>query len=88
LVVVAVVGASVDVTVTGLESVGPKVELAWISEWPVTVTLSVTDRFSPWLTVKVQDPEPPFAMSLGDGGQVVLFTVPTFPVVLQVPVVG
>jgi hypothetical protein len=87
LVIVAELGASEDVTVTVLDESGPKVVLELRSEWPVTLTVSVTDRFSPWATVKVHDPLPPFAMSLPLGGQVVLVMAPTVPAV-QVPLAG
>src|SRR3989442_1096511 len=56
LVIVAELGASVDVTVTVLESVGAKVTVLTRSEWPYTVTLSVTDASSPSTAVKSQVP--------------------------------
>src|SRR5258708_10648948 len=70
LVIVAVLGASSDVTVTLLDKVGPKCAVAARSEWPLTVTVSVTEAFSPWSAVKSHVPVPPFAIS--PGGQVVL----------------
>jgi hypothetical protein len=56
LVVVAVVGASSDTTVTVLDVAGVNVEVLTSDEWPFTVTVSVIDAFSPWTASKVQDP--------------------------------
>jgi hypothetical protein len=85
LFVVTVVGASSDVTVTVPDEVGPKVVVAERDEWPLTVTVSTTFRFSPWATVKVHDPEPPFATVRAP--QVVVVMEPTVPAV-QVPLAG
>jgi hypothetical protein len=77
LVTVAVLAASVDVTVTVLDWVLVKTELVLIDEWPDALTVSVTDLSSPWTAVKVQVPVAPGA--IGDGGQVKLVAVPTVP---------
>jgi len=75
LVTVAVLGASEDLTVTLLDPVGPKVELALRAEWPDALTVSVTLVFSPWNAVKVHVPVSPAAMA--SAPQVVPVIVPT-----------
>src|SRR5260370_37999706 len=70
LVIVAELGASSDLTVTVLDEVGPKCAVLTRSEWPFTVTASVTVASSPWTAVKSHVALPPFGISAG--GQVVL----------------
>jgi hypothetical protein len=77
LVVVAVLGASVDVTVTELDELGPKSEVVLRDEWPDALTVSITVAFSPWTAVKVHVPVPPGA--IGAGGQLTLVALPTDP---------
>jgi hypothetical protein len=70
-VVVAVLGASDDVTVTLLEPC-ENVELVLRVEWPYAVTVSVSpDTFSPTVAVKVHVPVAPCcpAAASGPGGQ-------------------
>jgi len=81
LAIVAVLGASEDVTVTLLDEVGPKVELVLRDEWPDAFTMSVNPvKFSPTVAVKVHVPVAPGA--IGDGGQLTLAGVmPLVPAV-------
>ena len=74
LVIVAELGASSDLTVTVLDEVGPKCAVLTRSEWPFTVTASVTVASSPWTAVKSHVALPPFGISAG--GQVVLAMAP------------
>ena len=80
--VVAVLGASSDVTVTWLELAGPNdpAELPW----PVTLTMFFTVAFSPWVTVKVHDPGLPDTLPPGMSSAVqVVFAAGMLPVVGQ-----
>jgi len=82
LVVVAVLGASEDVTVTLLDWVLVKVELLLRDEWPDALTVSVKPtRFSPTGAVKVHVSVAPGAIPvLPPGGQLTLVAVmPLFP---------
>ena len=84
LVTVAVLGASEDVTVTLLDTLFVKVELALRAEWPDALTVSVTMAFAPWTAVKVHVP-----MALGamfSAEQPELATVPAVPAVQGEPV--
>jgi hypothetical protein len=84
LVVVAVLGASVDVTVTELDELGPKSEVVLRDEWPDALTVSITVAFSPWTAVKVHVPVAPGAIAAG--GQLTLVAVPLDPEAQAVPV--
>jgi len=84
LVTVAVLGASVDVTVTLLDELGPNVELALRDEWPDAVTVSVTVASSPCTAVKVHVPVAPDAIAAG--GQLTLVAVPAVPAAQAGPV--
>jgi hypothetical protein len=77
LVTVAVLGASVDVTVTLLD-ICENLELELTDEWPDAVTVSVNpDKFSPTVAVKVHVPVAPGcpAAASGPGGQLILVAV-------------
>ena len=84
LVTFAELGASVDVTVTLLDWVLRKVELALIDEWPDALAVSVIVLISPWTAVKVHVPVAPGA--IGEGGQLTLVAVPTDPAGQAAPV--
>jgi hypothetical protein len=77
LVVVAVLGASEDVTVTGLDWVLVKVELLLSDEWPDALTVSVKPaKFSPTGAVKVHVAVAPGAIPVDPpGGQSTLVAV-------------
>jgi hypothetical protein len=89
LVIVAVLGASEDVTVTLLEPC-ENVELVLTDEWPVAVTVSVNPvTFSPTVAVKAHVPVAPAwpAAASGPGGQEMLLAVmPLVPVAQALPV--
>jgi len=74
LVTVAVLGASVELTVTLLDWVLVKTELALIDEWPDALTISLTELISPWTAVNLHVPVAPGA--IGPGGQEMLVAVP------------
>src|SRR6185503_10902885 len=78
LLVVAVLGASVDVTVTLLDCVFVNVDVLLRDEWPDALTISVTDAFSPTAAVNVHCPVLPGAIAAG--GHVTLVAVPSNPV--------
>jgi hypothetical protein len=83
LVVVAVLGASEDVTVTEFDWVLVKVELLLSEEWPDALTVSVRPAtFSPTAAVKVHVAVAPGAIPvLPPGGQLTLVAViPLLPV--------
>src|SRR5207249_5387301 len=84
LVTVAVLGASVDVTVTVLDCTLLKVEVVLRAEWPHADTVSVTVAISPWTALKVHVPVARGA--IGDGGQLTLVAVPTVPAAQTWPV--
>jgi len=87
LVTIAVLGASVDVTVTLLDGGDVNVELVFNVEWTDAVTVSVNPaRFSPTIAVKEHVPVAPGAAS-GPGGQLTLVAViPEVPAAQAVPV--
>jgi len=74
LVTVAVLGASVDVTVTLLDWVLVKTEPELMDEWPDALTISVNPAtFSPTAAVKVHVPVAPGAIPVvPPGGQLPL----------------
>src|SRR5262249_46600788 len=78
LVTIAVLGNSVEVTLTLLDWVGPNVTVARRSEWPLALTVSVTVvNSADWFTVKVHVLVVPGATSSAE--QSVLVTLPTLP---------
>ena len=79
LVVVAVLGASEDVTVTELDWVLVNVELLLRDEWPDALTVSTSPaKFSPTVAVKVHVAVAPGAIPvLPPGGQSTFCAVPS-----------
>src|SRR6266567_9124180 len=89
-VTVATLGDSSDVTVTLLDSVGPKVFVVRRSEWPdtfnwfVTVKVAAASDGPAWFAVKSHVPVAPFAIS--SAPQVVPVLLPTLPAGQEAPV--
>jgi len=78
LVTVAVLGNSVEVTLTLLDWVGPNFAVATRSEWPLTLTVSVTVvNSAAWFAVKVHVLVVPGATSSAE--QFVPVMLPTLP---------
>src|SRR5207249_3101129 len=82
LVIVPVVAASCDVTVTWLEALGPNVPFE--APWPETCTMLFTVRSSAWVAVKVHDWS--VFCAIVSAVQVVPVLLPTVPVAQEGPV--